>query len=291
MSYVDESAAVTASSLGVALTSPASTHTKPTGFTTLIASTSEETYWVTVSIWSNNMADSTVDESFLIDLAVGAVSSETVFISNIPYFGNIEYGGISFSFPYTIASGSRVSARCQSTASTETLRIMVRLSNDDSYGTSTSNETIGANTGASVGTDIDPGSSANTKPTSYTTLTALSGIEYNCFLVFQALSDNDNINSAGAGLFDIATGAVSSEVDLIANEQYLASSLEVASNVTPYWATIPSGTRISARAQSTITDSNDRLIDLVIIGFAVTAPSGGGGSGGGRLVNGGLIAA
>ena len=169
---------------------------------------------------------------------------------------------------------------------------MLYLSNDDSLGTSTSNETWGDQTGTSQGTDVDPGGTDNTKG-SYSELIASSGIAADYLVVFGGNSNNNN-QTIQRYLFDIATGAASSEVDDIPNIPFFSHNQELVSTAYSFFHSVSSSTRVSARCQSdnaVAAGTNDRLIDIAIIAFDITAPAGGGGTGGIKLVGngGGLV--
>ena len=66
---------------------------------------------------------------------------------------------------------------------------MLYLSNDDSLGTSTSNETWGADTVTSHGTVVDPGGTDNAKGAN-AELKASSGITADYIILIAANSDN-----------------------------------------------------------------------------------------------------
>lgn len=274
MSITDSSAAVTATSLGVVVTSNATANTKGS-YTELIASTSEETYWVQIVL---KCPLAVQDRGFLIDLATGAAASEVVKVANIPFFANAN-GLISQPFPLTIPSSTRVAARCQDSGGGNAVEMMIYLSNDSGYGTSTVNETIGAQTGTSQGTDVDPGGTDNTKG-SYTQLVASTADEYHYWLVFMGNSTNTAQTNQSYLVDALATGVSTSEVDKIANVPFSSTALELPSTDYSFFETVASSTRIAARGQSNnavAAGANDRLFDITLIGFKLVAPSGGGG--------------
>ena len=287
MSITDSSTANTGASIGDVMTSSGSANTKGT-WDEAIASTSEETYWVKLIL---STPSGVTDENYLIDIGVGAAASEVVQIANIPIFIN-SIGQLELLMPITIASGARVAVRCQATAGAQSINYMLFLSNDDSFGTSTSNETWGALTASSKGTDVDPGGTDNTKG-AYTELVASSGITTDYMILICGNSDN-NGQVTQQYLLDVSTGAASSEVVSIGNMQFYSSGSERESSSFHFFNTIASGTRVAGRCQSNAAaaaGTNDRLIDMAIIAFDITPPAGGGGSGGIKLVGngGGLV--
>lgn len=272
---VDQSAAVTSVSTGIVVTIGGGTHTKG-AYVEMIASTSEETYWVTLVIKS--VTSETVAQSFLVDFAVGAAASEVVKVANICFLSDVTAGSMRYLFPLTIASGSRVSLRCQSGATAvPDIECMVFLSNDDSLGTSTSNITMGVNTSASTGIDVDPGGTDNTKG-AYSELESSTSIEVNYILVNINNSNNFSVSNEFNHLVDMSTGAASSEVVQIGDINIGFDQGEGTGGAAGFFQTIASGTRVAGRTQSSSTaDANDRLIDMQVIGFNITAPAGGGG--------------
>jgi len=271
MSIVDQSTAITASSTGAIVTSGGGTHTKG-AWTEVVASTSEETYWlqlVTLPILA--------DENFLIDIGVGAAASEVVKIANIPVFLNTPVSSpvVISPMPLTIPSGSRVSIRVQSTTANDSLQFMLFLSNNNEFGTSSENETIGALTASSKGTPVDAGGTVNTKG-AYAELSSSISIDYNYIVVMIGNNDN-NTQVNGTFLVDVADGAAASEVDRVSNTMFNSSTSELASSAQPFFQSFTSGSRVSSRVQSTVTDATDRVIDVAIIGFKLDAPPSGGG--------------
>lgn len=273
MTIVDQSAAVTASSIGITVTASGSANTKGS-YTELISSTSEETYWHTFLIKAPAAA---ADDGFLVDIAVGAAASESVIVANIPFFANLG-GQIDVKFPYTIASGTRISVRCQSPGGGNTIEVMSYHSNDSGLGTSTVNETLGAVTASSRGTTIDPGATDNTKG-GYTQLIASTAAEYNYLLIFLG-NNNNNAQSNQSYLVDIAVGATPTVA--IENILFTSGAAELSSISTSVYHTIASGTAVEAQCQSSAGNAagaTDRNMDITVIGFAITAPAGGSASG------------
>lgn len=269
MTIVDQSTANTGASIGDLMVSGGSNHTKG-AYDEAIASTSEETYWITLVL-----KGAEADESYLVDISVGAASSEVVRIANIPYFGNpaVASGVLSVTMPLTIAASSRVAVRCQATFTSQNLEYMIYLSNDDSFGTSTSNETIGVSTATSFGTDVTPDGTINTKG-AYAELIASTSINSNYVVVFCGNSDS-NGQTNQSYLVDIATGSAASEVDELINIPFVSNAVELDSQSYSFFHSISSGTRLSSRCQSDNVAAS--LIDVSVIAFDIVAPAGGGG--------------
>lgn len=268
MSIFDSTTANTAISRGITVTSGGGSSVKG-AWVEAFASISEEAKWIQVNYQSSN-----ADENFAIDIGVGAAGSEVVVIADNPIFFN-NSAMINLQLPRTIASGSRVSVRCKATIASATMRFMMYLSNDATFGTSTQNTTIQA---GNKGIDIDPGAVDNTKG-AYTELIASTPHEFNYMVIFLANSDN-NTQTGQNYLVDIAIGAAASEVDVIANLPFVSNGAELITTVAAFFETIASGTRISARCQSSnavSAGSNDRLMDIAIGGYELIGAAGGGG--------------
>lgn len=121
----------------------------------------------------------------------------------------------------------------------------------------------------SRGVTIDPGGTANTKG-AYAELVASSG--FNAAALMCAIGFAGDVSRAAAGnaALDIAMGASSSEQlvlrDFIISWGTIFDGPSIASSpIIPCYA--PSGTRFSARSQSTITTAGDRNVDLALWGF------------------------
>ena len=242
----------------------------------LIASTSNDNEWITVTLGLSSTSYTKI--GCLVDIGVGAASSESVVISNIAFVtpGDGSLGPYSLTLPLTIPSGSRVSARTQCSAGSRDLGVGVHLGTEAAFGTSSSNITLGADTSASVGTVVDPGGSANTKG-AWSQLVASTSADIDYLVVCIGTVANPTVGVDASFLVDIATGAASSESVIIPNISFGTDNLEVNSQRhIVFLQNIPSGTRVAARSQSTETDATDRLLDVSIIGCNMTAPSSGG---------------
>lgn len=125
----------------------------------------------------------------------------------------------------------------------------------------TSFETVGADTTTSKTTGPASSSTANTKG-SYTELVAATGIAAWAFLLTVAYTTTA---TGDDHLYDLATGAAASEVDILSNLEVSTGTNFInvlASTLVPM--EIASGTRISARIQNTSTSV------VVNIGFNLT---------------------
>lgn len=258
-----------AGTYGVTISAPVSTHTKGS-WTELLASTSEAIAAILPSV-SNANAGS---QKYLWDVGTGAGGAEAVLIADMPFHNgsNFNINCTTFYLPITIATSTRLAARCQASGASSTMEVSATLVGGTGTAAPT---TYGAVTASSNGTQVDPGGSANTKG-SYAQVTASTSATHTWWIVL--IASRGNANPAGA-LFalDVATGAGGAETVVIPDLQF--SSNAGADTFNPgSWSvplSIASGTRIAARAASGTTDATDRLFDVVLIGG--TAPTTGGG--------------
>ena len=259
--------AVTSTSRGTACTANASANTKATSFTQLIASTAFHATGILVML---DDCAATID--YLIDIAVGASSSEVVILSNLLASGgtgSLVYG-MHYFFPVNIPAGTRISARIQASTGSSVIRISGLLFS----GGMLAPETLaivtpyGPATADSGAVSIDPGGSANTKPATFTTIAASTSF-HTQFLSFAIGNQLNATRSSQSWLMDIAIGAAGSEVVILPNIALNCSTspdIVVPQSINMLPVNIPAGTRLSARAQSDGIDATDRLFDLALYG-------------------------
>jgi hypothetical protein len=269
--------AVTASSLGTTLTSGGA-NTKGS-YVELEDSTAADCDGVIVVIGRTSDAS-----DFMVDIATGAESSETDLIANLPIQSRSSvFTTSAYYIPVPISSGTRVSARCQSsTAGSDTCSVICYLVSFDTVhvdNDTTAIVTIGANTADTGGVEIDPGAMANTKG-SYVEVKDSTAANTK-FIIPMVAGKGNAARTGGSWLLDIATGAAMSESVIIANlyfDAHTATDAILPQVYPPIPIEVASGTRLSVRAQSDITDATDRLLDVILILVNGTAaPAGGGG--------------
>ena len=259
--------AVTASSTGTSLTASGTANTKGS-YVELVASTAFNAHGIFVQL--NNAAETFRD--YLIDVAVGAAGSEVVIAENL--FSGSGDGvpsadGCGYLLPVSIPAGTRLAARCQAAAASNIIRILVVLLGEGfitppGLGRVT---TYGANTADSGGVQIDPGGTAHTKG-AYSEIIASATNPIRQLTIIIG-GQNNNLRTAATWLVDVAIGAAGSETVLIANLMLNCSaSVDIVQPQTfpPLGVNVPAGTRLAARAQCSIIDATDRLIDIFVYG-------------------------
>lgn len=156
---------------GTTVTASGTAHTKG-DWAELIASTSGPAYGITIMIWGVQTAASTNNRT-LVDIGIGAASSEQVLIENLLAGGSAVWGGVNkdpgvYHFPIYIPEGARLAARSQSVTASRTCTVMLILHGrpsgpDGWYGSRVT--TYGANTSNSTGTSHSPGNGSYATPT------------------------------------------------------------------------------------------------------------------------------
>lgn len=261
--YINDCGTVdAAASRGIAVASSASANTK--GAWVKIGSTAYYGAWLTVSIETDEAG-----ADFLVDIGLGETASEVVVIANLFISGATAAGTgriQQFCLPMTrlYPTGGAIQARCQSTGSSKTVYVSTHEM-VNSYMPQQIVTTYGADTAATAGVQIDPGGTAHTKG-AYSEITAATTKTTRGF--FLCFGGQTNVAMTTASwLVDIATGAGGSEQVILPNlplRVYGATSVVTPGNTVFLPFPIASGTRVSARAQCSINDAADRLIDVIL---------------------------
>lgn len=250
---------------GTVVTSSSSANTKGS-WTEILASTSFDASGFLLILESYGLTDTF---TFLVDISVGAAGSEVAIIENLAFSSRRGLGDSMF-VPLQIPAGSRVAVRCQSTSTSKSVEVVLNLISR-SFTTHPGFQratTYGAVTGDSGGTELDPGGTAHTKG-SWVEITSSSTSPIREFLIFFGTRANVAVTQ-GDCLVDIGIGSAGSETTILENILLrLGGEIDGPSLVSfgPIPVTIPPGTRIAARCQSTVIDATDRLLDISLIGF------------------------
>lgn len=258
----------TSTSLATAVASSTTADTKGS-WVELDASTAfaVDGFWVFIG---HNSSTSNLD--VLVDIGTGAASSEVVLVPDLLYSTGDAFGEAYLVYiPMAIASGTRLSARCQDgSTSALTIKVAMIITTDSGLDITafTNMDALGADTAATGGASIDPGAVANVKG-NYVELVASSAQNYKAVLI---LIGQHGISAMGGinGLFDVAIGAADSEVDFLENLSYAGGAQADSFQPKmfgPYACDIPSSSRISVRSQATTNSTPLRLMDIVIYGF------------------------
>lgn len=251
---------------GIVLTAGGSAHTKASSYTTIISASSFDAQWMVVQLgwWGGASSD------FLVDIAIGAASSETIIAANLLFTGGTGDFATQFVFPVFIPAGTRLSARCQATTASRTLRCAITLISQGFLpsGPLSTITTYGANTSDSGGVQVDPGGSVDTKG-SYSEITASLTFDINWLVIAMGIQNN-TVRTSSRFLVDVSVGANLSEQVVIPNQFLVCAStgdcLLPGTICLP--CSIPAGSRVAVRASCNLNDAADRLFDVVLYGVS-----------------------
>lgn len=253
----------TGTSTVATVTAAGSTNTKGTP-AQLIASTPFDAHGLIVTI-----RQITGTSRYLLDIMTGANTAELVLVGDI-HTSNAVSVCSNFYIPIAVAAGTRISARSQADTASLTMRLGISLMQYSLLGpvSFSRSTTYGSNTATSGGTSVDPGGTAHTKgawaPLSTSTTNDIKS------LMLMIGSGNNAAMTSAEVLLDVGIGA-SGQEKVIIDDLYIRLQ-GTATNITPavlgpFLCNIPAGTRLSVRTQCGITDTTDRLIDVVAYGL------------------------
>lgn len=172
--------------------------------------------------------------------------------------------------PLAIPSGSILSAALRSPTASTVVRAGVTAVDGGLMGGSIGSaiDTIGFVTASTQGTLIDPGGTANTKPTPFTQLVASTAADY-CAIMFAFDCQAKTTGTSNQQFVDIGLGTSSSETTIIPNwPVYLFGGTTMQPSITPWIEMdIKAGQRLSARSQSTIITTPQRTIGITAYGL------------------------
>lgn len=256
-----ETGADAANAAGVALNAAASTNTKASTWTEVIATTSYASNWLLV------MFAGVTGAAFLVDIGVGASTAEQVLIANL--YAHAPAAGSpltrAFLFPLRVPAGTRISGRCQSATGSGTIHVAVAA-----IGTPigappglTRVETCGADTSDSNGVSVDCGATPNTDVIGE--LIASTGFSYKWMCVSVGNPTDTAWGAYTQFIVDICVGAAGSEVPVIQDIRVAGSTTDDRPNPGSicFPVAINAGSRVSARVQCNVATAGERVLDLV----------------------------
>lgn len=255
---------VTASTELTTVTASASTNTKG-AWTELVASSSYNTDGIYITISPGVSGASAC--SCLLDIGVGAAASEVVRIPNLLTSRNTGNDTDRFFFPIHIPSGTRISARLQSTTGSEVRYVGLNLSPSAMLPTTGLQRVTayGDNTADSGGTSASAGTTANTEVIVEIDASIANPIKA---ASIQAGLGGDTFVSIGRHMVTLYRGASGSEKELgcwyfeaDTNNEYL--------NPTPtptFPCDVPAGERLSVGVQSNLNNTANNTFDYIVYG-------------------------
>jgi len=225
----------------------------------LVAATEFPASNITVDLFANAVSD------HLVDIAIGPALGETVILPSLISTGIYEI--TTYRFPFELAAGTRIAARHQCSSAANPIRVGVNLTSDNFSGDSTIQRitAYGDNAADSGGVVVDPGAVINT-PGQWTEIVAATANPIKTLSVGVGARANTAM-AVAKFVLDLAIGPALGEEIITPDIQIVTTNLETIDWSTgPYDVSIPAGTRLSARLQSTNNNAVDRLLDVVIYG-------------------------
>jgi hypothetical protein len=213
-------------------------------FVQIIAATAADANWVEVDVFGpTNSA-----QGFAIDLAVGAAGSEVVIADKLLTRTNTSKNDVhTYSFPCSIPAGTRLSARAQGTAATNTGWVAVRLYDTAFVGPEDGSgiDSIGFVAASTTGTTVTTGAASTLG--SYAQLIASTTVDYRGLLLA-----NDTTSVTDWFIGDIAYGAAASEQVIVPRFSFSGTTSSAGPGVLGPWPIcIPAGSRLAVRLAAT----------------------------------------
>ena len=219
---------------------------------------------------------------FLLDIATGGAGAETVVVSNIALDSNSDNCTAGFiPISVDIPAGTRVSVRIQSNTTTQTVTLGVLLE-DRALASLANPSTYGTDTGNSRGTQIDPGTTINTKGT-YVQLSASTSSRIDVLALCLTIGVGATAITTGVRwMIDVATGGAGAETIVIPDITVVANSPADAIRPATLWfpISIPASTRLAVRCSCSLNTATVRLLCVTLIGMQEAATGGGVGAAG-----------
>lgn len=175
--------------------------------------------------------------------------------------------GYNLFVPLSVPAGSRLAGK--SSSATGTVRCALQGVAMGSLPIPPCQFGTGYGGSGNTGTQVDPGTTANTKG-SWVQITSSTSFHHK-FLALTLNSGNNTALTNANFLIDIGVGAGGSETVLYENLSMIQGANEDRMN--PAWfgffpCDIPAGSRLAVRAQSTFTTNTDRLFNVTLIGLS-----------------------
>ncbi len=252
---------------GTVVTANASANGKG-AVTQLVASTPFDASGIWVWIATPNTAGA----SYLVDFTVTPISSPQAIIPNLLFsLGTFSRQGLVVSFPIWIPSGTNLGAQCQCTTGSATIEVattLVATTFNPAWPVYSRVIDYGTATGDSGGTQVDPGEDADTKG-SYAQLVASTTADIKKLVVIVSNQGNQ-VPASATFEMDIAIGSGGSEQVIIDNIFFETTALTdtIFPKAFEFPISIPSGSRLAARARSSTTDAEDRVFDVAVYGVS-----------------------
>jgi len=248
---------------GTVITGSASTNTKGAYVELLSAANNiSDSIGITIVIDRN----STPQGQILLDIAIGGAGSEEVIIPNLYYYSEelTVFGIGTFSFPISIPSGVRISARCQGSVSSVTPPINIQLTKGSFTSNQSYSEVVAygddesTSTGVSVAQGVDSLGSW---------VEIVAATNEDIFGIVVSAHRAASSWSGGILVYDVAVGSAGNEEAILEGNTITVSSTETGQGLVSVFCplSISSGSRVSVRVAAPDINS-DFTLDFVIYG-------------------------
>lgn len=237
-----------------------------TSYTQIIAATTFDWSGFYVTLQQANAAAHSEQRC---SIGIGSAASEWDLVPDLllQIGTNFFDQGNTIYVPVSVPAGSRLAGK--SSSATGTVRCALQGVAMGSLPVPPCQFGVGYGGSGNTGTQVDPGTTANTKG-SWQQITASTSFHHK----FIALTLNSGNNAALTNanfLIDIGVGAGGSETVIYENLSMIQGGNEDRMN--PPWfgffpCDIPAGSRLAVRAQSTFTTNTDRLFNVTLIGLS-----------------------
>ena len=256
----------TASSRGTVPVANASANTKGT-WTNLGAATSFAYEGITIYAFSNTAA-----ADYMIDIGVSDGTNRYVLVADLHFAAakQAEEHNLAMFVPVHVADGAQLSVRVAcSTGGSDCDVIVVGHSSNPGGFPGYSRAVALFTPASSRGIAVDPGGTSNTKG-SWAELTSSCPSDIDAIFGVVGFNGDTGRGLTVSMLMDIGIGAASNEFTVVPNLSLCWGATWDGPNdvfFQPLAASIPTGTRIAARAQSSDNTAGDRSADLSLYGL------------------------
>lgn len=260
--FTEEAGADESASKGTVVTSGSSAKGS---WVELVASTTDTTALFILSV--EYAATGATIRDFLIDVGIGAASSEEVIVSDLQIQMKQTFSPVNhYYLPIRIPSGTRIAVRIESNSSSDSINVNAHLFAPTFQSNPGYSKTTAYGVSGTDGTDIDPGGTANTKG-SWVELTASTSDAIEAFNICIGSNTNNAHNDIDY-LYDLAIGGSGSEEIILENMHVVSSNFEVSKAPVCVQHKIASGSRLAMRMQCSSTDATDRVLSFSINGIS-----------------------
>ncbi len=253
-----------ATSGGVNIAAGGVAHVEGATWTQLIASTTAAANWMVVTLIANPVG------RYFVDIGIGASTAEKVIAADLftEKVVTQEEGDRSYLLPVSIPSGSRISARVQSSVASASVDVLLHLVTGTMRypsGAAGIVQSMGLTQATTRPAIVDPGGVANTVG-AWVELSASTTCPIS-WLIIAMGHGADTTGLAAFYMLDVGVGAAGSEKLVIPQiPTKSATVVDTHPNVPFYPVSIPAASRLAVRARCSSITATSRIIDVCAYG-------------------------